>query len=54
MNIAKTASSGIFKIVEKIIRSHPLVYFISRCLIRFTNIFEDDANGVKLLNFKKK
>ncbi len=54
MNIAKTANSGIFKIVEKIIRSHPLIYFISRSIIRFTNIFEDDANGVKFLNLKKK
>ena len=54
MNIAKTANSGIFKIAEKIIRSHPLIYFISRSIIRFTNIFEDDANGVKFLNLKKK
>ncbi len=54
MLIAKTASSGIFKILEKIIRSHPLIYFIFRYLIRYTNIFEDDAHGVKYLNFKKK
>ena len=54
MYIAKTASSGILKIIEKIIRSHPLIYFVSRYLIRFTNIFEDDANGVKFLNLRKK
>ena len=54
MNISKTASSGIFKIVEKIIRSHPLIYYIFRYLVRYTNIFEEDANGVKFLNFKDK
>ena len=54
MDISKTASSGIFKIFEKVIRSHPLIYFLVRYLIRFTNIFEDDANGVKYLNLGKK
>ena len=54
MNISKTASSGIFKIVEKIIRGHPLIYYILRYFVRFTNIFEEDAKGVKFLNFKKK
>ena len=54
MNISKTASSGIFKIIEKIIRSHPLIYYIFRYLVRYTNIFEEDANGVKFLNFKDK
>ena len=54
MNISKTAGSGIFKIVEKIIRSHPLIYYIFRYLVRYTNIFEEDANGVKFLNFKDK
>ena len=54
MNISKTASSGIFKIVEKIIRSHPLIYYILRYFVRFTNIFEEDAKGVKFLNFKDK
>jgi len=44
--------SGILYFFEKIIRSHPLLYFISRSLIRFTNIFEEDFEGVKLLNFK--
>jgi FkbM family methyltransferase len=54
MRISKTASSGIFKFLEKIIRSHPLVYFIFRYLIRYTNIFEDDAHGVSYLKFHKK
>ena len=54
MKISKTASSGIFKFLEKIIRSHPLVYFIFRYLIRYTNIFEDDAHGVSYLNLDKK
>ncbi len=54
MDKSKSASSGFFKILEKIIRSHPLIYFVARYLVRFTNIFEDDAHGVVLLNFKKK
>jgi len=54
MRISKTASSGIFKFLEKIIRSHPLVYFIFRYFIRYTNIFEDDAHGVSYINFDKK
>ena len=53
MKISKTASSGLFKFLEKIIRSHPLVYFIFRYFIRYTNIFEDDAHGVSYLNFEK-
>ena len=53
MKISKTASSGLFKFLEKIIRSHPLVYFIFRYFIRYTNIFEDDAHGVAYLNLKK-
>ena len=54
MRVSKTASSGIFKFLEKIIRSHPLVYFIFRYLIRYTNIFEDDAHGASYLNLDKK
>ena len=54
MRISKTASSGVLKYLEKIIRSHPLVYFIFRYLIRYTNIFEDDAHGVSYLNLDKK
>ena len=54
MKISKTASSGLIKFIEKIIRSHPLVYFFFRYLIRFTNIFEDDAYGVSYLRFNKK
>ena len=49
MNISKTASSGLFQVLEKIIRSHPLVYFLVRYLIRYTNIFEDDAHGSNIL-----
>jgi len=44
--------SGILYLFEKIIRSHPLLYFISRVLVRFTSIHEEDFEGVKLLNFK--
>jgi len=44
---------GFFYLVEKIIRSHPLLYIISRSLIRYTNIFEVDFEGIKLINFDK-
>ena len=54
MKISKTASSGLIKFIEKIIRSHPLVYYFFRYLIRFTNIFEDDAYGISYLSFDKK
>jgi FkbM family methyltransferase len=52
MDKSKT-NSGFLYFLEKIIRSHPLLYFITRYFIRYTNIFEEDANGVKLLKFKK-
>ena len=41
-------------LLERIIRAHPLIYIISRFFIRFTNIFEKDFDGLKLLNFDKK
>ena len=53
MRRSKT-NSGILNLFEKIIRSHPLLYFIIRQFIKYTNIFEDDANGVVFLNFDKK
>ena len=54
MDKSKSASSGFFKILEKVIRGHPLLYYVARYFVRFTNIFEDDAHGVVLLNFKNK
>ena len=53
MKTSKT-NSGILNLFEKIVRSHPLLYFITRHLIRFTNIFEQDANGVSYINFSQK
>ena len=53
MRISKT-NEGFLSILEKIVRAHPFVYIIFRVLIRFTNIFEKDFNGVKLINFKQK
>ena len=47
-------NSGILYLYEKLVRSHPLFYFIIRSLIRFTNLFEEDANGVAFLNLNKK
>ena len=51
---SKLATSGILSFFEKIIRAHPLLYILIRSLVRFTNIFEKDFDGVKLINFKKK
>ncbi len=53
MKPSKT-NSGILNLFEKIVRSHPLLYFITRYFIRFTNIFEQDANGVSYINFSQK
>ena len=53
LNKESKTQSGFFYVIEKIVRSHPLLYLISRTLIRFTNIFEEDFKGIKLINFKK-
>ena len=53
MKRSKT-NSGFLYFLEKIVRSHPLLYFVTRYFIRFTNIFEEDANGVAFLNLNKK
>ena len=53
MKESKT-NSGILNFFEKIVRSHPLLYFITRYFIRFTNIFEQDANGVTYINLARK
>ena len=47
-------NSGLLYFLEKIVRSHPLLYFITRHFIRYTNIFEEDANGVCFLNLGNK
>ena len=51
---SRVSSKILFSFFEKIIRSHPLIYFVARSLIRFTNIYEQDWDGVKLLNLKEK
>ena len=40
-------NSGFLNLCEKIIRRHPLIYFFVRKFIRYTNIFEEDAIGIK-------
>ena len=50
----KLATSGCLAFFEKIARAHPLIYIYLRSLVRFTNIFERDFDGVKLLNFEGK
>jgi FkbM family methyltransferase len=51
---SKLATSGILSFFEKIGRAHPLLYIFLRSLVRYTNIFEKDFDGVRLLKFKKK
>jgi FkbM family methyltransferase len=51
---SKLATSGYLSLLEKIARAHPLIYIFLRSLVRFTNIFEKDFDGVKLINFNKK
>ena len=53
MKRSKT-NSGFLSILEKIVRSHPLIYFITRYFIRYTNIFEQDANRVSYIKMSKK
>ena len=53
MKRSKT-NSGLLYFLEKIVRSHPLLYFVTRYFIRYTNIFEEDAKGVVFLNLNKK
>lgn len=45
---------GFLSILEYIVRSIPILYIIGRKIVRFTDIFEEDANGVKQLNFNNK
>ena len=52
MNSRSKTNSGILFFFEKIIRSHPFLYFIIRTLVRYTNIFEEDAKGVSFIGFK--
>jgi len=53
MKRSKTNSSFLY-FLEKIVRSQPLLYFVTRYFIRYTNIFEEDANGVSFLNLDQK
>ena len=52
MKRSKT-NTGFLYFLEKIVRSHPLIYFIIRRFIIYTKIFEEDANGVIFLNLPK-
>ena len=54
LNKESKTQNGFLYIIEKIIRCHPLLYIITRSLVRFTNIFEADFKGLKLINLKKK
>ena len=50
----KSATVGLLSFFEKIIRGHPLIYIFIRSVVRFTNIFEKDFDGLKILQFEKK
>jgi len=54
INKESKTQNGLLYTIEKIIRCHPLLYIITRSLVRFTNIFEVDFEGIKLINLKKK
>jgi FkbM family methyltransferase len=53
MRVSST-NIGIVGYLERLIRSHPLIYIFFRSLIRFSNIFEKDFDGCKNIFFKKK
>ena len=40
-------NAGFLYFLEKIVRSHPLPYFIVRQFIRYTNIFEENAASIE-------
>ena len=46
-------NSGILGYVERLVRNHPLLYFVIRNLVTYTNIFEEDALGVNFLKLSK-
>ena len=52
--VRSKTNSGFLYFFERIVRCHPLLYFVTRCLIRYTNIFEEDAHGVSFLNLNKR
>lgn len=56
MKISKsvTQNSSLNRFIEMLIRSHPLIYIISKKILSYTSIFEDDMKGVKFLKFKNK
>ena len=45
----KLATSGYLSFLEKIARAHHLIYIFLISLVRFTNIFEKDFDGVEIL-----
>ena len=53
-NYTDQTQYGIFFLLERIARSHPLIYIFSRYLANKLLIFEADFNGVKKIKFNKK
>ncbi len=54
MTRISSTNIGLIGFFERIIRSYPLLYIIFRSIVRFSNIFEKDFDGLKKINFKKK
>jgi FkbM family methyltransferase len=48
-----TQNSIINRYIETLIRSHPLIYIISKKILSYTSIFEDEMKGVRFLKFNK-
>lgn len=52
-NYTDQTQRGLLFILERIARSHPLIYLLTRYLANVFVIFEDDFNGIRFLGFKK-
>ena len=55
MKLSKSITQNYFisRIIEIFIRSHPLIYVISKKILSYTSIFEDDMKGIQFIKFKK-
>tara|TARA_B100000029_G_scaffold476947_1_gene521542 strand:- start:37102 stop:37875 length:774 start_codon:yes stop_codon:yes gene_type:complete len=45
---------GFLKLLENIVRCHPLIYLLSRNISKYLRIFEADAAGLKKIDFQEK
>jgi len=54
MFLKKFSQKGYLSFLETIVRIHPYSYYLSRKLVKYTNLFETEALGIRNINFKKK